>query len=73
MPKLAIGLLVLASLVITACSQEAAQKDSEQICMSKLYPNYDETQLDQCMAVCKSCRHGNTVTCTTSCKLKGAN
>jgi hypothetical protein len=71
--KLAIGFLVFIPLVIVACSPESAQNDDEQTCAVKLYPNYDVTRLDQCMAVCKSCRAGNTVTCSTSCKLKGAN
>ena len=64
-------ILAIASLVVVACTPEAAQTD-EQICTSKLYPSYDATRLDQCMAVCKSCRNGNTVTCSTSCKRKGA-
>ena len=68
--KLVLSILVIVSLV--ACKPEAAQTDDERICTAKLYPNYDVTRLDQCMAVCKSCRGGNTVTCSTSCKLKGA-
>ena len=72
MPKRTIGFLVFVSLAVVACSPESAQNDAEQTCALKLYPNYDETRLDQCMAVCKSCRSGNTVTCSTSCKLKGA-
>jgi hypothetical protein len=28
--------------------------------------------MKQCVALCKSCMDGNTVTCTTSCDLKGA-
>ena len=70
--KLVISLLATASLVIAACTPEAAKKDDEQICASKLYPNYDVSRLDQCMAVCKACRGGTTVTCSTSCKLKGS-
>jgi hypothetical protein len=72
LPKLAIGSLIFALLAIVACSPESAQNDPEKTCALKLYPNYDVTRLDQCMNVCKSCRNGNTVTCSTSCKLKGA-
>jgi hypothetical protein len=71
--KLAVGFLAFASLAIAACSPESAPNDAEQACALKLYPGYDETRLDQCMNVCKSCRSGTTVTCSTSCKLKGAN
>jgi hypothetical protein len=71
--KITIGFLIFAMLAVVACSPEGAQSDAEQACASKLYPNYDVTRLDQCMNVCKSCRNGNTVTCSTSCKLKGAN
>ena len=70
--KLIISLLAAASLIIAACTPEAAKNDDEQVCASKLYPNYDVTRLDQCLAVCKSCRGGTTVTCSTSCKLKGS-
>ena len=70
--KFIIGLLAIASLVIVTWTSEAAQTDEERICTLKLYPNYDPKRLDQCMDVCKSCRRGTTVTCSTSCKLKGA-
>jgi len=69
--KVAIG-LVFVSIAIAACSQESSENDAERTCALNLYPSYDVTRLDQCMAVCKSCRGGNTVTCSTSCKLKGA-
>jgi hypothetical protein len=72
MQKLVISLLAVAPLVIVACKPESAQTDDERICTSRLYPNYNPKDLNQCMAVCKSCRGGNTVTCSTSCKLKGA-
>ena len=71
MQKLVITILAIA-LLVGACKPEAAQTDEERICTAKLYPNYDVTRMDQCMDVCKSCRSGNTVTCSTSCKLKGA-
>jgi hypothetical protein len=71
--KVTIGFLGFALLAVAACSPESAQNDAEQVCAAKLYPDYDAKRLDQCMNVCKTCRNGNTVTCSTSCKLKGAN
>jgi hypothetical protein len=29
-------------------------------------------KIDQCVDVCKACMKGNTVTCNTSCRLRGA-
>lgn len=71
LPKLAIGILTL--VLITACSPESSQDSAVQACAAKLFPGYDGTRLDECMKVCKVCGNGNTVTCSTSCKLKGAN
>lgn len=70
--KLIVIQLALAMIAVAACTPEAAEPDGERACAAKLYPKYEVTRLDQCMAVCKSCRGGNTVTCSTSCKLKGA-
>jgi hypothetical protein len=41
-------------------------------CAAVIYPAYDPKALDQCVEVCRKCQHGVTVTCTTSCTLKGA-
>ena len=73
MPKLTVVILSFVLFGIELCSQESVQNDAEKTCALELHPNYDVTHLDQCMDVCKSCRSGNTVTCSTSCKLKGAN
>lgn len=72
MPKLAIGLLAFALLAVAACSKEAAQKDPEQACAAKVHKNYDAKRLDECVDVCKVCSGGTTISCTTSCRLKGA-
>jgi hypothetical protein len=69
--KFVIGLLGIAAVAV-ACTPEDEQTEQQRICASRLYPNYNSKILDQCMNVCKSCRGGNTVTCSTSCKLKGA-
>jgi hypothetical protein len=70
--KLVITLLAIGALALAGCKPEAAEPDSERACALKLFPKYSETLVDQCMAVCKTCGKGNTVTCSTSCKLKGA-
>lgn len=72
MPKLAIGLLAFASLVIAACSQGAGEKDPELACAAKVHKNYDAKRLDECIDVCKVCSGGTTISCATSCRLKGA-
>jgi hypothetical protein len=40
--------------------------------LSERYPSYDAKKLSQCVDVCQACMRGTTVTCNTSCKLKGA-
>jgi hypothetical protein len=36
------------------------------------YTSFNPRDMTQCVAACKACDHGNTVTCSTSCTLKGA-
>lgn len=72
MPHLAIGLLACALLAVAACSMETAQKDPELVCAAKVHKNYDPTRMDECIDVCKACRGGTTISCTTACRLKGA-
>jgi hypothetical protein len=71
--KLTIGLLVFALPVIAACSKKSAQKDPDLVCASKVHKDYDPTRMDECIDVCKVCSGGTTISCTTSCRLKGAN
>jgi hypothetical protein len=42
------------------------------MCIAQHYAAYDAKQLSQCVDVCKVCMRGNTVTCNTSCRLRGA-
>ena len=72
MKKLGISVLALTSVIAVACTPEAGQTEQQRDCISRLYPNYSPRQLVQCLAACKSCLGGNTVTCSMSCKLKGA-
>jgi hypothetical protein len=64
--------LMLLATVLMGCSSEPEYSDQQRACIAKLYSNYDAKQMNQCVNVCKSCMGGSTVTCTTSCNLKGA-
>ena len=60
------------ALGLAGCSQEIEYTDKQRACIVDHYVNYDPKQLSQCVDVCKACMKGNTVTCNTSCKLRGA-
>ena len=57
---------------LAACSQEAEYSNEQRACIAEHYTNYDASKLNQCVDVCKACLRGNTITCNTSCKLRGA-
>jgi hypothetical protein len=57
---------------LASCSQEVEYTDQQRSCIAQRYTNYDARQLNQCVDVCKACMRGNTVTCNTSCRLRGA-
>jgi len=57
---------------LAACSQEVEYSNEQRACIAQHYTNYDSSKLNQCVDVCKSCLKGNTITCNTSCKLRGA-
>jgi hypothetical protein len=70
-------LIVLAAMVIglagcSPSSQDGEYTDQQKACIAQRFPVYNAKKLDQCVDVCRACMNGNTVTCTTSCKLKGA-
>jgi hypothetical protein len=61
------------ALMTAACQPE--QQDitgSTVACPVRTYSTYNPKDLSQCVNACKSCDHGTTVTCTTSCTLHGA-
>ncbi len=65
--------VVILGLMTAACEPE--QQDitgSTAVCPVRLYSTYNPKDLNQCVAACKSCDRGTTVTCTTSCTLHGA-
>ncbi len=41
-------------------------------CTARLYSPYNSKNLEQCMTVCMICSAGVKTTCSTSCKLRGA-
>jgi hypothetical protein len=62
-----------AALCVATCSQEqTGYTDEQRDCIKERFGSYDPTHLDRCIDVCKACMKGNTVTCNTSCRLKGA-
>ena len=68
-----VGLWLAVAVVIAACSQQDPDSTgSIDDCARNLFPSYNPKIYDQCVAVCKQCKHGITTTCTTSCTLKGA-
>jgi hypothetical protein len=67
-----LSLSLLAVTFLTGCSNEPEYSDQQRACIAKLYSSYNPKQMNECVNVCKSCMDGNTVTCTTSCNLKGA-
>jgi hypothetical protein len=66
-------LIILAALVLSSCGreEEAASSPTNAVCTARRFP-YDPKNLKLCVDACKSCDNGTTVTCTTSCTLKGA-
>jgi len=67
-----LGALTAVAIGLASCSQEVEYSDQQRACIAQRYTNFDAKNLYQCVDVCKSCMKGNTVTCNTSCKLKGA-
>ena len=64
--------LAAVAFVMSACSPDGETTGSISSCARELYPSYNPSSLEQCVAACKKCDHGITTTCTTSCTLKGA-
>ena len=57
---------------LAACSREVDYTPEQRSCIAQRYAAYDARQINQCVDVCKVCMKGNTVTCNTSCRLRGA-
>lgn len=60
------------ALGLTYWHAETEYSDQQQACIAQRFKRFDPAKLGQCVDACKACMSGNTATCTTSCKLKGA-
>jgi hypothetical protein len=63
---------MLAAASAAACSKELEYTDQQRACIARRYTSYDRKRIDQCVEICKACMNGNTITCNTSCRLRGA-
>jgi hypothetical protein len=54
------------------CSPDPDTTGAISNCVRDLFPTYNPKIMDQCVNACKKCDRGTTITCTTSCTLKGA-
>jgi hypothetical protein len=63
---------LILGLAAASCSPDPEVTDSTNKCATNLHPSYNPKARDQCVDVCIKCSNGNTVTCSTSCMLKGA-
>lgn len=64
--------LTVLAVGLAGCSQEMDYTPEQRSCIAQHYASYDSKQLNQCVDVCRLCMRGNTVTCNTSCRLRGA-
>jgi hypothetical protein len=80
--RFAVRRLALAAVIMVAVAlvafiliyrrAEPRYSDDQRACIAQRYSQFDARKLSQCVDVCKACMNGNTVTCNTSCKIKGA-
>ena len=71
MQPFGLGIVASIALFTAACSKDDGFSDQQRLCIAQKFPTYDAKNMEQCLSVCKACLGGNTVTCSTSCKLKG--
>ena len=63
---------IVLAIVLAGCSKEIEYTSEQRACIAQHYTNYDASKIGQCVEVCKACMKGNSVTCNTSCRLRGA-
>jgi hypothetical protein len=63
---------VLGVFALGGCSPDPDTTGAISNCVRDLFPTYNPKIMDQCVNACKKCDRGTTITCTTSCTLKGA-
>ena len=67
------AVLIAAAFVMASCSPaEEVTGSIHAKCANELFTSYNRKVMNQCVAVCLKCDHGSTITCSTSCTLKGA-
>jgi hypothetical protein len=71
-PMRAVVVILLLGLTVAGCDPEQDITGAAPACPMRNYSSYNPKEMNQCVAACKACDRGNTVTCTTSCTLKGA-
>lgn len=64
--------VIMFAVMTAACNQEPDITGSTAACPMRAYSTFNPRDINQCVSACKVCDRGNTVTCTTSCTLKGA-
>ena len=70
---LRIGCLAVFALpLLIGCAKDDEFTPEQKLCVAQIYAKYDPSRMEECVDACKKCKGGNNVTCTTSCKLRGA-
>ncbi len=72
--RLRIGCLTVLALtfILAGCSKDDEFTPEQKLCVAQIYAKYDSSRMEECVDACKKCKGGNNVTCSTSCKLRGA-
>lgn len=68
----AVVVIFVLGLMVAGCEPEQDITGASPICPMRNYSSYNPKDINQCVSACKTCDRGNTVTCTTSCTLRGA-
>jgi hypothetical protein len=63
--------VIIFALMTAACDQQDITGSTTPTCPMRNY-SYNPRDMNQCVNACRVCDRGTTVTCTTSCTLKGA-
>lgn len=69
---LAAVLMIGLAFALAGCESETETSDAIKQCTTGATGSPRPRDFDQCVRTCKICENGNTVTCSTSCRLKGA-
>ena len=59
-------------MLLAGCHDEPEITGTTLQCAEGLFTSYNPKNLNQCIAVCTRCERGTITTCSTSCRLKGA-